>query len=605
MSVFYKSVRELGGKKAFLEEGERSVSYGKFATDLSRFSDFLIQSNLSSGERVIISVGDPYHTALLFIGLVDNGFVPVVAAADLRPTEFDLIYQVTGACGCIMDEVNVAHCIQDQHQFRLVVPVRQVKRKKNLMKKLLGHSSKDDAGVESFPALLDSFNGSPPDKVWPAEHEAYVIMTSGSTSHPKAVVINHEALFSHLATLTNQFHYSENTRLFNVLPLHHVDGLIQGPVVACINGASWLRPFPFSVLNIEPMLLSLYRYQASHLIAVPTILALILRVGSRDSEHFNYEEFKFVVSAAGYLEADLWREFERVFETRVSNLYGLTETVTGGIFSGPDDDSHKIGSIGKPVDCQVRIVGEDGTEKSINETGELLLQGKNVFRGYIGTEAVNDDVFRDGWFCTGDLAHVDDNGLYYIDGRIKNVVISGGENIYPEEVSEVINRHAGINESCCFGVEHAEWGEILVAAVAPGSSFSQEEILDWMEGMLSHYKIPKEWMVVESLPRGPSGKVLLPEVRKMYSLRSTDLQHEEKGDIRDRVYALAARTFKVQKSSLNDDSSPETTRGWDSLAHVEFLLGLEVEFGTKLSRTDMSSILDIKSTLALIQSKIR
>jgi long-chain acyl-CoA synthetase len=198
--------------------------------------------------------------------------------------------------------------------------------------------------------------------------------------------------------------------------------------------------------------------------------------------------------------------------------------------------------------------------------------------------------------------HCDDQGFYYLDGRIKNVVISGGENIYPEEISEIINRHPQVLESCCFGVEHSEWGEILVAAVVPKGDFHEEEMIDWIEGQLSHYKTPRKWLVQDALPRGPSGKVLVPELRQRLEQQSSADATGNQGNICNRIFAIAAATFKVSPSGLSDESSPETTRGWDSLAHVKFLLALETEFKLKLSSSDITDITDLRAAREKIET---
>ncbi|TGD72549.1 hypothetical protein E4634_13555 [Mangrovimicrobium sediminis] len=605
MSRFYAAAQSQPRKKVFLEEGAQNFTYGELVDQLGRLTAYLAASGLKPGERVVISAADPRHTAVLFFGLIDSGLVPVIAAPDLRPSEFRLVATVAGVAGCIMDAATLDNCLPQAHELRLVLPIRAQKAKKNLVNKLLGGGSRAAAPADSYPAVLDTCEPTAPGQLWHDDHEAYVIMTSGSTSAPKAVSIHHGALFAHLATLGRQFGYSADSRLFNILPLYHVDGLIQGPAVASLHGACWIRPFSFSIPNIEPLLLSLYRLRASHLVAVPTILSLILRLGREFADSFDYEEFRFVVSAAGHLEARLWEDFQSAFGVRVANLYGLTETVTGALFSGPGNDCYRIGSIGKPVDCEARIVGEDGAEVAQGEIGELVLRGANVFRGYLGLDAVNAELFLDGWLRTGDLAHVDANGLYYIDGRLKNVVIYGGENIYPEEVTEVLNQHPAVIEAHCFGVDYPEWGEILVAAVVPGEGFDEAAVTGWLEERLTHFKVPRKWLQVDALPKGPSGKVLVPELRELYQAGGAAQAAVAGGNVQERIFAIAARAFRVSTSELSASSSPESTRGWDSLAHVEFMLQLEGEFEIRLSATDIAVITSLGAAESRVSARLQ
>ena len=604
MSSFYNAATQQKSKKIFLQDDNKSLSYGELATRLGKLTRLIAESQLTFGDRVVISSADHELLTLLFFGLIDSGMTPIIASPDLRASEFQLIWQTTSVQACIMDAATLERCSNDAHGFKLQLAIKKHKPKKNFMNKLLGGNKNSVEEAANFPASLNSLEALAPTVSWPEEHIAYIIMTSGSTSNPKAVPVSHGALNAHLGTLSKQFQYTSNSRILNLLPLHHADGLTQGPAVTCFSGATWVRPFAFSIQNIEPMLLSFYRYRVTHAVFVPTMLALIARLGRGLSDSFDYEEFQFIISAAGYLEQALWHDFEQTFNTQVANVYGLTETVTGAIFCGPDENTRKIGSIGKPVDCEAKVLAKDGSEPENGEVGELLLRGSNVFSGYIGREDVNKGLFRDGWLCTGDLSHVDEKGFFYIDGRIKNVVISGGENIYPEEITEVLGNFPLIFEAVCFGVEHPEWGEILVAALVVDDAYSQDELVTWCGDQLSHFKIPKEWMVVNEIPRGPSGKVLLPKIRDIFLEQKSSSSVANSKDIVASVYAIAAEIFHVATSTLEARSSPENTVGWDSLAHVNFTLALESQMNLQLTTDEIMRISDLQAACDIVSEKI-
>ena len=551
---------------------------------------------------MVISSRNDELNAILFMALLDNGMIPIVASPELRASEFELIALTIGVQACIMDAPALKQCCHAAHDLKLRLEIRVAEKPNSFMHKLLGGRKHSETQEVYFPALLDVLDTRDAPAPWSPEHIAFIIMTSGSTSNPKAVPITHGALRAHLATLSKQFRYSPESTVLNVLPLHHVDGLVQGPLVVCYNAATWVRPFPFSIQNIEPLLLSFYRHSVSHAVFVPTILALIHRFGAGLSDSFDYEEFDFLISAAGYLEEGLWISFEKTFGVRIANIYGLTETVTGALFCGPDEQTRRVGSIGKPVDCEARVLAKEFSARG--GVGELLLRGDNVFSGYIGRVGVNDEVFRDGWLCTGDLAHCDADGFFYIDGRIKNVVISGGENIYPEEISEVLGKHPHVIEAACLGVEHSEWGEILVAALVVDSEYSQDKLVNWCEQQLSHFKIPKEWVVLDSIPRGPSGKILLPVLREAMVKRRTVSAASESGDLVSRVIDVAAGVFHVAASDLDQHSSPENTAGWDSLAHVNFILALEAGLNIQLTTKEIMGIASLQAACDIVSHKV-
>src|SRR3989304_2239587 len=175
--------------------------------------------------------------------------------------------------------------------------------------------------------------------------DAYIIFTSGTTSRPKGVRISHGALFFHLDTLSRQFGISQDARILNLLPLNHADGIVQGPLSAFYNRATVYRPFEFSIQRINDLLDAIYRERITHFVSVPAMLSLIHRLGPGHEAALNKGELKVVISTAPQLERGLWEGFEKRFGIMVTNVYGLSETVAGGLFSGPGE-SHRIGTVG-------------------------------------------------------------------------------------------------------------------------------------------------------------------------------------------------------------------------------------------------------------------
>ncbi len=597
---FYALASAQKASKVFLER-DPGLRYGELRDRIGALTSYLDQTELEPGDRVVIASRDPSWVTALLFALIDNGLTAVIAAPEMTRREFDVLCDVTNPAGCLMDTPTSARCGAPERTWKLILPIGKPS-KRNVLDKLL-RAKKPNPAADHLQAALGAVKPQAPPGAWPDDQTAYVIMTSGSTSTPKAVPCTRRALFTHLRTLSRQFSYGPDSRILNLLPLSHADGVIQGPAVACANGATWLRPFDFSIRNIEPLLHSIYGKRATHLICVPTVLALVLRLGSKFADSFATDDFRFVVSAAGHLEEKLWKDFQDTFGVTIANLYGLTETVTGGIFSGPDPDSHRVGSIGKPVDCEARVVDEEGNEVGAGTSGELLLRGDNVFPGYLN--APDQDVFLAGWLRTGDLAHRDAAGFFYIDGRIKNVVISGGENIHPEEVSELLQTHPNVAEAFAFGVPHREWGENLVALIVPRSAddFDEPGLVAWCRDQLSAYKVPKDWLVVDALPHGPSGKVLAQDAKRAYQERRRQGSALSGASVEQNVLAIAADVFRCPVDALSLRSSPENTSGWDSLAHVNLALTLESAFGIELSTTEIMQMSDLRSTVEIVETR--
>ena len=603
VTTFHQYASARPHKQEFLD-GDNAITYGALTDQLGKTIAYLQQQGIKSGDRIVIASDDSSAFASLFFAMVDMGVAVVLGDPGMTPAELARLVALLSPAGIIMDDALIKRLGATTHDLRLCLSIKAKAKGGGLLGKLLGKKRAKATPASTYPAVLDGLQAVTPDG-GNDDDVAFIVMTSGSTSQPKAVPGTRKALFAHLDTLTKQFGYHDKSRIMNLLPLSHVDGIIQGPALACRNGGTWVRPFPFTVQNIEPMLHGIYSKRVTHFIGVPTILSLIHRMSTNLEDSFATDDFKFVVSAAGKLEVELWQGFETTFKTRVCNLFGLSETVTGGLFAGPGDDSHRYGTIGKPTDCEARIIDEQGNDVADGATGELLLRGDNVFGGYISDDPnVNDGLFVDGWLRTGDLVHRDADGFYVIDGRLKNVVITGGENIYPEEITEILNGHPGVGAATCFGLPHGDWGEILVALVQrTDAGLAENDLIGWARERLSAYKVPKEIAFTGELPLGPSGKVRMKEAKKVFEeLRGGDAAAS--GNVEERVIAIAASTFKQPKDSLGTRSGPHNTPGWDSLAHISFVVALEAAFSIKIATGEIMALQSLGDAVATVSTHV-
>ncbi len=346
------------------------------------------------------------------------------------------------------------------------------------------------------------------------------------------------------------------------------------------------------------------------MITVPTVLALIARLGDEFSDAFRTDAFRFISSTAGPLDERLWRAFEKRFGTMVVNSYGLTETVCEGFYCGPSSATRRIGTIGKPIDIEVRLVDNAGKDVPQGEIGEIILRGTCVMKGYFKAPEETAKVLRDGWLYTGDLAVKDTDGFYSIVGRKKNVIITGGLNVYPEDISRTISRMPGVADVVTLGIPDETWGELVVSCVManqPGG-ISGDDVISYCRTHLSREKVPSHVLVLDDLPRGPAGKAALPQIKKLIaetlaaSPAGTAPPKSSGSEIASRVLELAARCFKTPVAELSLDSEPETTAGWNSLAHIDFILSREVEFGIKISPNEMLSIVTLGDAVEFINS---
>ena len=279
----------------------------------------------------------------------------------------------------------------------------------------------------------------------------------------------------------------------------------------------------------------------------------------------------------------------------------MTETVIGGIFAGPDATTGIPGSIGMPMDCELRIVDVAGTDVATGEAGELLMRGGLLMSGYFGDPELTATVLRDGWLHTGDLARCDADGVYWIIGRVKNIVIRGGDHISPEEIAEVLQRHPHVREAIAFGMPDPVWGETVAALVSMASNVDSEELRAYCAGRMEAWKVPTRIELVNELPRGRSGKVMVEAARAMLdTIPSAGNEPGPGADVAARVLQVAAASFKTEIGKLGLHSTPEDVPGWDSLAHMQLVGALETEFGVQLSARDIMALDRLDKALKMV-----
>jgi long-chain acyl-CoA synthetase len=435
--------------------------------------------------------------------------------------------------------------------------------------------------------------------------DAYILFTSGTTSEPKGVRISYRALFSHLSTLAKVYKLGKDSKLFNNLMLSHADGIVQGPLLALYNSATLYRPFAFSIQRIEDAFDLIYRECITHWIMVPTMMGLIYQFKQQDTDTLNNGYFRYVISCGGKLEPKLWQQFEDLFKVQIINGYGLTETVTGGLFAGPDDDSHIIGSIGKPVDCEAKIMDDHNQEKSVGEQGEIWMRGSLLMSGYLNAPDTTAGAMAGEWFKTGDLGHLGEDGCFRITGRKKNIIISGGVNISPDEVTELLNAHPNVQEATTFGIEESLWGEIVACAIVVKNqqTLSKEEIIAWCRKNLEEKKVPAKVYFVGELPHGRSGKVMVESVKKLVAgLEETNGTDVDRTPV---FLEIVSQCLNMTPDRVSLNMVAEETPAWDSISHLMLVAEMEKHFNIEFSPVEVMNIKRLGDLYSTVERKIK
>jgi len=582
----------------FMRSPLGSFRYGRLSELAGRFCAAFDQSGLLQGDRVlIVTVNEPAAGTAFLAALLD-GLIPVMLSPDSKPERFNAICDSVKPGLLIADSELISSLVVSDPDATRAIEIPPASRfglqRRGPLAALwraIGHSSlnADDLG-HCLPA-----SGREPRLPAADDTTAYILFTSGTTTAPSGVQISRNSLMAHLETLTRLFSYGAESRIFNATPLAHTDGLVQGLLLAAANGATLLRPGSFSLPKLEEWLDSLGRFEATHFITNPTVLGLIDRFAAHD-DYFDDDRFIGILSSASILRPSLWEKIESRFGCSVFNMYGMTETVANATYAGRHPKMGPVGTIGVPVDCEVRLVEVDNAEVESSVRGELQIRGENVFQGYWkNPEKTTHTLIDDGWMRTGDLARIGENGGFEIIGRVNTIINMGGQSIMPEEIDETLAAHPAVMDVATVGLPDPDFQEVAVSAVVLETPASEAELTEHCRRHLEHLKVPKRILSVEKIPRGDAGKSKTGLLRELLS-RLLEVGSGDASTCRanavstHEVYRMAAEVFLVPAEELNSASSPATVEAWDSFNQLSLMIEAEARFGIRISASKVASI---------------
>src|SRR5262252_5454167 len=374
-----------------------------------------------------------------------------------------------------------------------------------------------DAGAELITVAKPDLSGPLADhsaEAAPADaddtDDAVILYTSGTTGQPKGAQLTHGGLTrnAQLTAETLLQNHADDV-MMGCLPLFHVFGLTCGLNATILAGGTLTllpRFDPGKALDI------IARDKVTIFEGVPTMYAGMLHHPEADAA--DTASLRLCVSGGAAMPVEILRGFEQKFGCMILEGYGLSETSPVASFNHPHMP-RKAGSIGTPVEgVEMRLVTDASDHVPIGEVGEIAIRGHNVMKGYWGKPEATAEAIPDGWFRTGDLARVDEDGYYFIVDRKKEMIIRGGYNVYPREIEEVLHEHPAVAEVAVIGIPHDSLGEEVGAAVAlkPGATATPDELKEFAKQRVAAYKYPRHVWLVDALPKGPTGKILRREV---------------------------------------------------------------------------------------------
>jgi long-chain acyl-CoA synthetase len=348
------------------------------------------------------------------------------------------------------------------------------------------------------------------------DDEAIIIYTSGTTGKPKGCLLTHGNLIANARQISEWLQFTKDDRLLSIMPLFHMNAVSVTTMAALYAGGSTVVSPKFSASRFWQIISD---YEITSFGSVATMLSMLLSTYPDGvPAGLKTDQLRFAMCGSAPVPAEVMQRFEETFKCLVIEGYGLSESTCRSTFN-PPDTRRRAGSCGIPIGNEMRVVDEEDNEMPDGELGEIVMRGENILKGYYRNEEATAIAFRNGWFHTGDVGYRDEDGFFYIVDRKSDMIIRGGENIYPREIDEVLYRHPAVAAAAAIGVPDPLYGEEVAAFVVlkDGKVSSEEELVTHCREHLADYKSPKTIRIVESIPKGPTGKLLKRELAKQFS----------------------------------------------------------------------------------------
>jgi long-chain acyl-CoA synthetase len=346
------------------------------------------------------------------------------------------------------------------------------------------------------------------------EHEAIIIYTSGTTGKPKGCLLTHGNLIANAEQISSWLGFTEHDRLLSIMPLFHMNAVSVTTISALYAGGSTVVSPKFSASRFWKIISD---YRITSFGSVATMLSMLLtNYPDGVPAGLQTQQLRFAMCGSAPVPAEVLKRFEETFHCLVIEGYGLSESTCRSTFN-PPDERRRAGSCGLPIGNEMKVFDDEDNEVADGALGEIVLRGENILKGYFKNPTANETAFRNGWFHTGDIGYRDPEGFFYIVDRKSDMIIRGGENIYPREIDEVLYQHPAVAAAATIGVPDPLYGEEVAAFVVlkEGGSTTDSELIDFCRARLADYKCPKTVRLVPEIPKGPTGKLLKRELSKI------------------------------------------------------------------------------------------
>jgi long-chain acyl-CoA synthetase len=480
----------------FSEADKRQFTYKEFEAAVRRTGRMLAAKGVGYGDVVSLLLPNSVEYVIAYFACWQIG-------------------ALAGPINSLLKSQEIAYVISNSEARALLVNseflplIETIRDELTSLQAIITFDNETDATREQIPVA------DPPAEI-DQDHEAIIIYTSGTTGKPKGCLLTHGNVIANARQISSWLGFTETDRLLTMMPLFHMNAVSVTTMSALYAGGSTVVSQKFTASRFWQIISD---YQITSFGSVATMLSMLLSTYPDGvPEGLKTDQLRFAMCGSAPVPAEVLRRFEETFNCLVIEGYGLSESTCRSTFN-PPDQRRRPGSCGVPIGNEMRVVDEEDREVPDGELGEIVLRGENILKGYYKNDTANATAFRNGWFHTGDIGYRDADGFYYIVDRKSDMIIRGGENIYPREIDEVLYQHPDIAAAAAVGVKDELYGEEVAAVVVlkPGTKTTAQEVIDYCKARLADFKCPKTVHFVSDIPKGPTGKLLKRELAKMLS----------------------------------------------------------------------------------------